>query len=105
WVELINYGVDAIGRVEKAPWERRAAGAAPSPKANRSAYCPRRRAMVPTPIFDGPALPPGSRIAGPAIIEHPGTTIVVHTGQEARIDEFRHTHIAASANAKGGPNA
>jgi N-methylhydantoinase A len=104
-VELINYGVDAIGRVEKAPWERRSAGSAPSPKATRSAYCPRRRAMVPTPVFDGPALPPGSQVDGPAIIEHPGTTIVVHTGQEARIDEFRHTHIATSANAKGGPHA
>jgi N-methylhydantoinase A len=104
-VELINYGVDAIGRVEKAPWERRTAGGASTPKANRSAYCPHRHAMVPTPIYDGPALPPGSRIAGPAIIEHPGTTIVVHTGQEARIDEFRHTHIATSANPKGGPHA
>jgi N-methylhydantoinase A/oxoprolinase/acetone carboxylase beta subunit len=32
-------------------------------------------------------------IAGPAVIEHPGTNIVVLDGQSARIDDFRHTHI------------
>jgi N-methylhydantoinase A/oxoprolinase/acetone carboxylase beta subunit len=32
-------------------------------------------------------------LTGPAIIEHPGTNIVVLTGQIARIDEYRHTHI------------
>ena len=49
--------------------------------------------MIMTPIYDGPALGTGVEVAGPAIIEHPGTTIVVLTGQRARIDSYRHTHI------------
>ena len=39
----------------------------------------------------------GTRIAGPAIIEHPGTTIVVLSGQDARIDEWRNTRITPAA--------
>ena len=38
---------------------------------------------------------PGTTISGPAVIEHPGTTIVLHTGHKARIDEFGNTRIAS----------
>jgi len=92
-IELVNYGVDAVGAVVKsarAPWPT---GARVEPRTHRNTWCPRTRGMVATPIFDGPELPAGMRIAGPAIIEHPGTTIVVLAGQAAAIDEQRHTHI------------
>ena len=56
--------------------------------------------MVDTPVYDGPALAPQCAFDGPAIIEHPGTTIVVLRGQTARIDEFRHTHIAVAGAAR-----
>jgi len=93
-IELVNYGVEAIGVVDKPATERAPSGTAPRARAQRPTYCPRRRAMVETSIHDGPALPAGMVIAGPAVIEHPGTNIVVLDGQRARIDEFRHTHIA-----------
>jgi N-methylhydantoinase A len=51
--------------------------------------------MVDTPIYDGAGLPAGATISGPAMIEHPGTTIVLHTGHKARIDEFGNTRIAS----------
>jgi N-methylhydantoinase A len=92
-IELINYGVEAIGEVDRAPWETAPVGAPPAPRACRAAYCPMRRDMRTTPVYDGPALPAGAEIAGPAIMEHPGTTIVVLAGQTARIDAYRHTHI------------
>lgn len=92
-VELINYGVDAIGSVDKAPWKRAPSGADARPRTVRKTYCPRRQAMVDTPIYDGPSLPPGARIEGPAVLEHPGTTIVVLAGQSATIDPYLHTHI------------
>jgi N-methylhydantoinase A len=92
-IELVNYGVEAIGAVDKPPTERASSGTAPNPRAKRPTYCPRRRAMVDTSIYDGPALPADTVIAGPAVIEHPGTNIVVLDRQHARIDEFRHTHI------------
>ena len=60
--------------------------------------------MVETPIYDGLSLPAGTELAGPAVIEHPGTTIVVLTGQTARIDNFRHTRILTGIGAGGAPS-
>lgn len=92
-IELVNYGVDAIGQVAKPALAVAAPGGAPSPRAERPVWCPVRRDMRATPIYDGLALAAGAEIAGPAVIEHPGTTIVVLDGQRATIDAGRHTHI------------
>ncbi|WP_421998598.1 hydantoinase/oxoprolinase family protein [Reyranella sp.] len=101
-IELINYGVDAVGVVDKAPWKEEAPGGTAAPSSMRDVWCPRRKAMVRTPIYDGPSLPPGTHLEGPAVIEHPGTTIVVLAGQSADIDAFRHTHILIGSDVKGG---
>lgn len=101
-IELINYGVDAVGLVDKAPSKKSTSSGPVAPASTRETYCPRRQAMVPTPIYDGPTLPPDSRIEGPAVIEHPGTTIVILAGQSAWIDAFLHTHISIGSDDKGG---
>jgi N-methylhydantoinase A len=101
-IELVNFGVDAIGNVPKpvaAPWAR---GGFIEPRERRMAWCPTHRDKVSTPIYDGPGLPAATELAGPVIIEHPGTTIVVLAGQSARIDEHRHTHILVGGT---GPDA
>jgi N-methylhydantoinase A len=92
-IEFVNYGVDSIGLVPSLPSARWPAGASVSAYAERATWCPKARGMVPTPVYDGPSLPARAQIDGPAIIEHPGTTIVVLAGQHASIDEHRHTHI------------
>jgi N-methylhydantoinase A len=92
-VEFVNYGVDSIGLVPSLPTIRWPAGADASPRTERDTWCPRARALVATPVYEGPALPAHAQVDGPAIIEHPGTTIVVLAGQRATIDEHRHTHI------------
>jgi len=96
-IELVNYGVDAVGLVSKVAEEKGSSGGSLKPYAVRDTYCPRKNKMVPTPVYDGPRLPTGARFVGPAVIEHSGTTIVVLVldGQTARIDEYRHTHVAA----------
>ncbi len=99
-IELVNFGVDAIGEVPRVPDARGASTGVAMPRSTRLTYCPVRRDMVRTPVFDGPRLPGGANIAGPAIIEHPGTTIVVLTGQRAEIDAFRHTHILLHNDAR-----
>jgi N-methylhydantoinase A len=96
-VELVNYGVEAIGIVDKPPVERAASGAGPVPRTERAAWCPHRRSMVTTPIYDGAFLPAGTELEGPLVIEHPGTTIVALAGQRVRIDEWRHTRLILSA--------
>ncbi len=92
-IELVNFGVDAVGEVPRLPEERGSVTGHALPRTERSTYCPMRRGMVSTPVFDGPQLPVGAAITGPAIIEHAGTTIVVLADQHAKIDPFRHTHI------------
>jgi N-methylhydantoinase A len=39
-------------------------------------------------IYAGESLEPGMRLAGPAIVETKGSTIVIHPGNEASIDEY-----------------
>ncbi len=46
-----------------------------------------------TEIFDGPILKPGMALEGPAIIEDPGTTIVIHPNCQAKIDAYGNVHI------------
>jgi N-methylhydantoinase A len=98
-IELVNYGVDAIGIVEKPALECIAPGLRPSPRTERPVWCPRRREMRPTPIYDGPSLAADTELTGPAVIEHPGTTIVVLDGQRVRIDEWRNAHLHPSGRA------
>jgi N-methylhydantoinase A len=54
------------------------------PVTKRQAYFEGR--FVPTPVFSGPALRAGQRVRGPAIIEEPFTTIVLHPGDTAVLD-------------------
>ena len=44
-------------------------------------------------IYDGPALNPGMAFDGPAIVEDPGTTVVIHPGSSARVDAYGNIHI------------
>ncbi|MCY6379866.1 hydantoinase/oxoprolinase family protein [Hoeflea prorocentri] len=48
-------------------------------------------------IFDGLALKPGMAFDGPAIVEDPGTTVVIHPGSSARIDAYGNIHIELGA--------
>jgi N-methylhydantoinase A len=104
-VELLTFGVDAIGNVPKRDQELARDAAKAAPVGHRPAWCPKARRMVDTPVYDGPALPPGARLVGPAIIEHPGTTIVVLSGQNAAVDEWRNTHITPDTTERGTADA
>jgi N-methylhydantoinase A len=45
-------------------------------------------------IYDGEKLRPGMALAGPAVIEDSGTTIILHPGNAARVDGFGNIHIS-----------
>jgi N-methylhydantoinase A len=44
-------------------------------------------------IFDGHLLEPGIEIVGPAVIETRGTTMLLHPGNRAGVDEYGNLHI------------
>jgi N-methylhydantoinase A len=104
-VELLTFGVDAVGNVAAVDLETALPLGETKPREHRPAWCPRAKRMLDTPVYDGLALPPGARIEGPAIIEHPGTTIVVLSGQDATIDEWRNTYITPGATDRGNAHA
>jgi N-methylhydantoinase A len=105
-IELINFGVDAVGQVGKhAPRRLAPQSGTPQPRLNRDAYCAVAGAMVDTPVYDGITLGSGAAFDGPAIIEQPGTTIVLLTGQAAQIDDFGHIHVTGGGSKKGDPDA
>ena len=48
-------------------------------------------------IYDGTKLEPGMAFTGPAVIEDPGTTVVIHPGNRVEIDGFGNIHIHIKA--------
>jgi N-methylhydantoinase A len=48
-------------------------------------------------IYDGTKLEPGMTFQGPAIVEDPGTTVVVHPGNRVEIDGYGNIHIHLAA--------
>jgi N-methylhydantoinase A len=56
-------------------------------------------------VLRGSALNPGDVVEGPAVIEHPGTTIFVGPDQRATIDELDNTMVTFGSPAdRGGAN-
>ena len=48
-------------------------------------------------IYDADSLEPGMAFSGPAIVEDPGMTIVVHPGNPVSIDDYGNVHIGTGA--------
>ena len=48
-------------------------------------------------IYDGTKLEPGMTFSGPAVIEDPGTTVVIHPGNRVEVDGFGNIHIHIKA--------
>jgi N-methylhydantoinase A len=65
--------------------------AKPPLKGRRPAFFGGR--FVSTPVYDGAGVRAGQRISGPAIIEEPFTTIVLHPRQRATLDRFGNYHV------------
>ena len=74
---------------------------------NASAFCLKRRPDVRSRLVDGElvvldreALLPGNAVAGPAVIESPTSTLVVHPGQQASVDPYRNVILTESEDAR-----
>jgi N-methylhydantoinase A len=90
-IEIVTFGVDAVGRTERPALPRfKPTGAElqAARRSSRSVYWPELGRAVETAVFDGSRLEPEMGFNGPAIVEMPGTTVVVPDGDRAEIDEF-----------------
>jgi len=93
-IEILNLRLDLIGVREKLNLRDESFGEEDPIQAKiaeRTVYF--EKDPVTIPVYDGALLTAGNLIAGPAIIEQWGTTIVVYPGQEALIDADRNCVI------------
>jgi N-methylhydantoinase A len=97
-VEMVGLHLIAsaeVGKLEMKPQALTDAPAADAEKGRRMvdyAQEGRHEAV----IFDGTKLRPGMAFPGPAIIEDPGTTVVIHPGNRVAVDGFLNIIIATS---------
>ena len=65
-------------------------GSEPSPalKGRRPVYFEEGSRFIDTEVYQWERLKPGNLLKGPAIVENPATTLVIHPGQEALVDEY-----------------
>jgi len=90
-VEVLRLRLKATGilpQVELSPSAPPKRKTTPKVKSRRQVYWWEMEKYAETPIFDGTIVRAGHRIAGPAVIELPHTTVPVRPGQTAEVDRF-----------------
>jgi N-methylhydantoinase A len=94
-VEIVNWRVEASVAIdapqsgEAGPFARdaKAAGTeASAPRRTRPAYFPELADFIDTPVIAESALRPGETLTGPALIEQPGSTVVIGPGDRFGLD-------------------
>jgi N-methylhydantoinase A len=96
-VEILNVRSDIIGIRSTIKYRSQAFGnedPAPALKGERPAHF-EGLGFVDTKVYTGSKIKPGNLISGPAIIEEPATTIVIHPNQEAMLDHYQ-TYVVES---------
>ncbi len=85
-IELTTFRVVAVGRTQKPSIRKPSAVSAPKSR-RRRIFEPTTLAWTETEIFQWLDMPAGFRVSGPAVVEHPETTVYIGPGQTARLDE------------------
>lgn len=97
-VEIVNLRVTATSAAPALPWpEHATAPATPEPIGTRQVLY-----GAPQPaewqVYRFTDIAAGASVAGPAIIEYPGSTCVIPPGWSATWDAWRHAHIVKSSD-------
>jgi N-methylhydantoinase A len=90
-VEWVNLRVSGVGPIARPTLRRRPVGDGDASRAQtavRRVFFDAADGWVDTPVFWRPDLAPGDVLTGPAIIEEFGSTVPLHPGFVARIDEL-----------------
>ena len=89
-VEMVGIHVTATAKVGRVEIKRQELGAASANGARKSSRMVdfAQEGAFKAAIYDGRKLGPGMRFSGPAIVEDPASTVVVHRGNDAQVDGF-----------------
>jgi len=95
--DIITFRVRGIGKLRRPQLKvlpLNGEDPAAALKAHRPVHFQEYRDFVSTPIYQFEQITPGMRIAGPAVIESPITTIVVNPNDQASMDGYRNVRIS-----------
>jgi N-methylhydantoinase A len=96
--EVVGLRVRGTGVTEGPSFERETGGgAAPTRRDTREAYCAAAERPVDAAVYDRADLSPDHAVAGPAVVEQPTTTTVIHSDQSARLDAFGNVVVTGGA--------
>jgi N-methylhydantoinase A len=97
-VEWVNLRVSGIGPIRRPEIRRHPVGdGTPPPEKGRRPVCfDPADGYVDTPVLWRPDLAPGTVVTGPAILEEFGSTVPLHPGFTARIDEYLNIIVTRS---------
>jgi N-methylhydantoinase A len=92
-VEIVNFQVTAVGLIPKPVMKTfdKAPGEATPPEVRRAYFSASDARDVP--VLRRDTLAPGTRIAGPAIIEEKTSTTVLYPGQRAEVDSYLNIEV------------
>lgn len=97
-VEMVGIHLVASAEIGKLTMKKREASGAKAEAAlkGRRAVDYALEGIHEAAIYDGEKLEPGMGFSGPAVVEDPGSTVVVHPGNRVEIDGYGNIHIHLS---------
>jgi N-methylhydantoinase A len=100
-VEWVNLRVSGIGPIRRPELRRHDAPAGDVERARTGTrdVCFDGRRYLPTPLYWRADLGPGDLLTGPAVIEEFGSTVPLHPGFSARVDDYANLLITREATA------
>jgi N-methylhydantoinase A len=105
-VEWVNLRVSGIGPIQRPEIKRHAlveggfeTGLRPCSTAERAVCFDAAEGYVDTPVVQRTDLPPGTVLTGPVVVEEFGSTVPIHPGFTARVDEYLNIIVTREASA------
>jgi N-methylhydantoinase A len=87
-IEFVNFKVAAVGPTENPSVRELQADGHAEPKGTRDVYFRQQGGWNETPVYERSTLPAGTALEGPAIVEEPMATTLLHPAQALEVDRF-----------------
>jgi N-methylhydantoinase A len=95
-VELVTLRLRARGVVDPPAFDPPAVGTSAADAIREERPVTFDGTVAETPVYDRSRLPAGASVDGPAVVEDDATTVVVHPGQTADVDDHGHLVVDTS---------
>lgn len=96
-VELVNLRLTTVGKIARPNMkklEETSCDASSALKGSRPVYFSESNGVTETAVYDRVKLPAGAQFSGPAIVEEPDCTTVVHPAWSVLVDEYGNLSIS-----------